>query len=72
MSIVGALPSVAVKLIGPVPILSQVSPADISATVDLTDLGAGTHAVKIDVAQLAGVTIVSVTPRELDVALESQ
>ena len=72
VSIVGALPSVAVKLIGPFPILSQVSPADISATVNLTDLGAGTHAVKIDVAQLAGVTIVSVTPRELDVALESQ
>ncbi len=72
VSIVGALPSVAVKLIGPFPILSEVGPADISATVNLNDLGAGTHSVKIDIAQLAGVTVARVTPEEIDVVLESQ
>jgi len=72
VSIVGALPSVAVKLIGPLPILSDVSPADISATVNLDDLGAGTHSVEIEIAQLAGVTVATVTPEEIDVVLESQ
>ena len=72
VSIVGALPSVAVKLIGPFPILNEVGPADISATVNLNDLGAGMHSVKIDIAQLAGVTVARVTPEEIDVVLESQ
>ena len=72
LRLVGALPSVTVKLIGPFPILSQVSPADISATVDLADLGAGTHSVKVDVAQLAGVSVSGVTPQDIDVVLESQ
>ena len=72
LSIVGALPSVTVKLIGPFPILSQVSPADISAIVNLTGLGAGTHSIKVDVAQLAGVTISGVTPREIEIVLEPQ
>ncbi len=72
LSIVGALPSVTVKLIGPFPILSEVSPADISATVNLSDLAAGTHAVTIDVPQLAGVTVARVTPEEITVVLESQ
>ena len=72
VSIVGALPSVTVKLIGPFPILSEVSLADVSATVNLNDLGNGTHAVEIEVAQLAGVTVASVTPEEIDVVLESQ
>ena len=72
MSIVGALPSVTVSLVGPFPILSQVSPVDISATVNLADLAAGTHSVKIDVAPLAGVTVASVTPREIQVVLEFQ
>jgi len=72
LSIVGALPSVTVNLIGPFPILSEVSPADIIATVNLSDLAAGTHAVTIDVPQLAGVTVASVTPEEITVVLESQ
>lgn len=72
MSIVGALPSVAVKLVGPLPILSEVSPADISATINLNDLGAGPHSVKIDIAQLAGVIVARVTPEEVDIVLESQ
>ena len=72
VSIVGALPPVTVKLIGPLPILSEVSPADISATVNLDDLGAGTHSVEIEIAQLAGVTVATVTPDEIDVVLESQ
>jgi YbbR domain-containing protein len=71
-SIVGALPSAAVKLIGPYPILSEVSAADISATVNLNGLGAGTHSVKIEVAQLAGVTVAGVTPEEIDVVVESR
>ncbi len=72
VSIVGALPSVSVKLIGPLPILGEVSPADISATVNLDDLGAGTHSVEIEIAELAGVTVATVTPGEIDVVLESQ
>jgi YbbR domain-containing protein len=72
VSVVGTLASVTIKLIGPFPILSQVSPADISATVDLTDLGAGTHSVKVDVAQLAGVSISGVAPQQIEVVLESQ
>lgn len=72
LRLVGVLPSVTVKLIGPFPILSQVSPADINATVDLADLGAGTHSVKVDVAQLAGVSVSGVTPQDIDVVLESQ
>ena len=72
VSVVGTLPSVTVKLIGPFPILNQVSPADISATVDLADLGAGTHLVKVDVAQLAGVSVSGVTPQQIEVVLEFQ
>jgi len=72
VSIVGALPPVTVKLVGPFPILSEVSSADISATVNLNDLGAGTHSVKIDIARLAGVTVARITPEEIDVVLESQ
>jgi YbbR domain-containing protein len=71
-SIVGALPSAAVKLIGPYPVLSEVSAADISAIVNLNGLGAGTHSVKIEVAQLAGVTVAGVTPEEIDVVVESR
>ena len=70
--IVGGLPPVAVKLIGPFPILSQVSPTDISATVNLAGLGPGTYTVKVDVAQLAGVSVVGVAPKEIEVVLESQ
>ena len=72
VSIVGALPSVAIKLIGPFPILSELSPADISAILDLDDLGAGTHSITIEVAELAGVTEAAVTPQAIDVVLESQ
>ena len=72
LRIVGALPSVTVKLIGPHPILLQVSPADISAIVNLAGLVAGTHSVNIDVAQLAGVSVSGVAPREIDVVLEAQ
>lgn len=72
VSIAGALSSVAVKLIGPFPILSEVSPPDISATVDLEGLGAGTHSLTIEVAQLAGVTVARVTPQQITVVLESQ
>ncbi|HEY5639664.1 MAG TPA: CdaR family protein, partial [Dehalococcoidia bacterium] len=72
VSIVGALPSVSVKFIGPYPILNEVSPADISATVNLDGLGAGTHSVAIDVAQLPGVAVAIVTPEEISVVLESQ
>lgn len=72
VSIVGGLPTVVVNLIGPFPILSEVSPADISATVNLDGLSAGTHSVKIEVARLAGVAVARVTPEEIDVVLESQ
>ncbi len=72
VSIVGALPSVAIKLIGPFPILSELSPADISAILDLDDLGAGTHSVTVEVAELTGVTVAIATPEEIAVVLESQ
>ncbi len=72
VSIVGALPSVSVKFIGPYPILNEVSPADVSVTVNLDGLGAGTHSVAIDVAQLPGVAVARVTPEEIAVVLESQ
>jgi len=72
VSIVGALPAVVVTLVGPNDILSDVSPADISATVDLDGLGAGTHQVAVSVRPLAGVVVANTTPGQIEVVLGSQ
>jgi YbbR domain-containing protein len=70
LHIVGALPSVEVRLVGPLPVLNDISAADIRATVDLSGLEAGTHTVRIDVAKLAGVTGQSASPAEIQIVLE--
>jgi YbbR domain-containing protein len=70
LSIAGALPVVQVTLIGPQPVLAGVSAADISAVVDLNELGAGAHTVTVTIAALAGVTTATATPPSVSLVLE--
>ncbi|MEX1193745.1 MAG: CdaR family protein [Dehalococcoidia bacterium] len=70
LGIVGSLPEVEVQLVGPQPVLAEISAVDISATVNLTGLGPGTHTVLVEVGKLTGVTGQSSTPAEIQVTLE--
>jgi YbbR domain-containing protein len=72
VAISGALPSVSVTLVGPYDILSQVSPVDISATISLDGLTAGTHDVQVEVRPLAGVVVAGVSPGSVSIVLESR
>lgn len=72
LGIAGALPTVEVKLVGPLPVLNEIGPADISARVDLDGLGSGTHTVEVAVSPLPDVTVAEVSPESIAVSLEPQ
>jgi YbbR domain-containing protein len=72
LSIVGALPPVQVFLFGPLPVLLELNPNDISASVDLEGKGAGTHSVKVKVSAPDGLEVRSISPEELEIQLEQR
>jgi YbbR domain-containing protein len=72
LSIVGALPPVQVFLFGPLPVLLELNPNDISASVDLDGKGGGTHKVKVKVSAPDGLEVRSVSPEELEIQLEQR
>ena len=72
LSIVGALPPVQVFLFGPLPVLLELNPNDISASVDLEGKGAGTHKMKVKVSAPDGLEVRSVSPEELEIQLEQR
>lgn len=66
----GPLPSVEVSLLGELPTLQGLKPNDVSATLNLTDLGAGTYEVTVTVSAPADVIVASVSPETVQVTLE--
>ena len=72
LSIVGTLPPVQVFIFGPLPVLLELNPNDISAIVDLEGKGAGTHKVKVRVSAPDGLEVRSVSPEELEIQLEQR
>lgn len=72
LSIIGALPPVQVFLFGPLPVLLELNPNDISASVDLDGKGGGTHKVKVSVSAPDGLEVRSVSPEELEIQLEQR
>jgi YbbR domain-containing protein len=65
----GALPSVTITLSGSLPLLRDLSPNDIPASIDLDGKDPGANKVKVDVTAPAGLTIVQVNPAEIDITL---
>jgi YbbR domain-containing protein len=68
-SIVGELPAVEVTLSGPLPTLSEVSSEEITASLDLSALEAGSHTVEVTVTPPTGLQVESVSPDEIEVLL---
>jgi YbbR domain-containing protein len=71
LSLTGALPLVEVTLLGELPTLRELKPGDISATIDLSGLGAGTHEVSVSVPAPPDATVAEVTPAKVTVTLEA-
>jgi YbbR domain-containing protein len=69
VAVSGVLPSVAVTFRGPLPQLQELSPNDISASIDLGGKDAGTHRVNVEVIGPTGLTVALVSPTEFDVTL---
>jgi YbbR domain-containing protein len=69
VAIQGSLPSVTIGLTGELPQLRSLTPADIRATLDLTDRAAGTYRLPIQVTPPSGASVASLTPTEIDVTL---
>ncbi|MEO8458471.1 MAG: CdaR family protein [Chloroflexota bacterium] len=72
VAITGALPSVNVTLFGPLPVLQDLSPNDILASVDLSGEGAGQHTKKVTITPPTGATVRTITPTEIQVTLEKR
>jgi YbbR domain-containing protein len=69
VAVSGALPSVTITLSGSLPLLRDLSPNDIPASIDLDGKDPGANKVKVDVTAPAGLTIVQVNPAEIDITL---
>jgi YbbR domain-containing protein len=55
LSLEGSPPLVTVVMTGPAPVIAEIEITDVVATIDLRDLGPGTHSVPVTVAGLPGV-----------------
>ena len=64
--------TVRVTLEGPVPTLTSLTAADISATLDVSGLSAGTYTVGVGVKVPAGTTLISTEPPALGVTLSQR
>jgi len=72
LSIVGALPSVQVVLLGPLPTLLALRPTDIFASLDLSGLKAGAHTVEVKVKAPSGLQVTLLSPEEITLRLEAR
>jgi YbbR domain-containing protein len=70
LSIAGGVPTVQVIMEGPYPIVSELEVSDIRASINLEDLGTGTHTVNVIVANLPGVNTARAVPSTLEIVLE--
>ena len=66
----GALPVVAVVLLGELPKLQALRPNDIAATLNLSGLGAGAHEVTVSVSAPADALVASVSPETVTITLQ--
>jgi YbbR domain-containing protein len=58
-----------VRVRGTTPVLNELTPGDIEATVDATGLGEGLHSLEVEVALPDGVTLTAVEPPQAVIAL---
>jgi YbbR domain-containing protein len=72
LSVSGALPFVEVELLGELPTLRELRPNDIAATVNLSGLDEGTHAVNVSVSAPADTLVADVSPETIEIALEAR
>jgi len=72
LSISGALPFVEVELLGELPTLRALRPNDIAATINLSGLNEGTHAVNVSVSTPADTLVADVSPETVEVTLEAR
>jgi YbbR domain-containing protein len=72
LSVSGPLPLIEVSLLGELPTLRELKPNDITATLNLSGLKAGTHQVKVDVSVPPGVTLAGASPGEVSLTLEAE
>jgi YbbR domain-containing protein len=68
--VVSITPLVEVRLGGDLPTLRSVSPDQVKVSVNLTDLGAGTHRLEPQVQAPAGLKVAEVSPTSVEVILE--
>jgi YbbR domain-containing protein len=71
LRVVSVTPLVEVLLQGPLPQLRSVIPDQVTVTVDLTGLAAGTHLLEVNVQAPEGLQVLSTSPSTLEVILES-
>jgi YbbR domain-containing protein len=71
LGVVSVTPSVEVLLQGPLPVLRSVIPDQVTVTIDLTGLGAGTHLLEARVQAPEGLQVLSTSPSTVEVILES-
>jgi len=72
LSVSGALPFVEVELLGELPTLRALRPNDIAATINLSGLDEGTHAVNVSVSAPADTLVADISPETVEVTLETR
>jgi YbbR domain-containing protein len=72
LSVKGALPFIEVELLGELPALRALRPNDIAATVNLSGLDEGTHAVNVSVSAPADALVAEVSPETVEITLEAR
>ena len=72
LSIGGVLPTVQVTLRGPLPVLLDLGPQDVVASIDLSGKDEGTHKLGVKVTAPDNVLVDAVTPEEVPVTLEKR
>lgn len=72
LTVGGALPFVEVELLGELPTLRALRPNDIAATVNLSGLDEGTHAVNVSVSAPADTLVADVSPETVEITLEAR
>jgi YbbR domain-containing protein len=71
LRVVSVTPLVEVTLQGELPTLRNVAPDQVTASVDLSDLGAGSHRLEPQVEAPAGLQVASISPTSVEVVLET-
>jgi len=71
LRVVSVTPLVEVTLQGELPTLRNVSPDQVTASVDLSGLGAGSHRLEPQVEAPAGLEVANVSPTSVEVVLET-